>query len=251
MDKLLALPCMQVWTNMSYPDNMEYCKDWREAVQLAKSLVPKIILNPSGPVFRNYFLTPYAQFNWKLRTQYHFCRYKEFLSPWDPPRFRCVYLGKVPFRWSKGGGDWPEPINVYPLFKGIKMLEDGTPDVLFKNSWWGWSFPPDPMFYTGDEWKTVTDWEKIVFVYNHRRAICIAKYDMEGKHVRHTITGQVGEVVDVLRGKRETELWNPGTPSERRAVLQKHWMKMRPLSYKVQMADKEYFYAPRKLISMF
>lgn len=273
MRKLLALPCMTAWTHMSYPSDPTICIEWRKAVQMAVSLVPKIILNPSGPVFRNYFVTPYAQFNWKLKTQYHFAEFKEFISPWDPPRLRCVYLFKSPFRWGKYSAFWPDPINLYTLFRDQPLLPDGTPDVLFSKSWWAWGFPPDPMFYTQEEWNIVTRWEKTVYHYNHKQRICVAMYEFEGERVTNTLTGQVGVVVGVAYPKREYETWHPGTPTAKGAVLQKLWMKMRPLIYKARVercADCaklesgvwpkrprtdclkcKYFEAPREVITRF
>jgi len=258
---------------MAYPSDPEICIEWRKAMQMSVALVPKVILNPSGPVFRNYWVRTYAQFNWKTKTQYHFARFTESISPFEPLRERCVYLFKAPFRWGRFTAFHPDPINLYTLFRDHPLRPDGTPDVLFSNTWGAWEFPPDPMFYTPDEWKIVTDWEKVVFHYNHVYKVCVAKYEFLGATVTHTVTGQVGVVVDIFPPKRETEVWHPGTPTAKGAVLQKQWMKMLPLIFKVRVetcvdhakpelsrllretiatcAKCKYFEAPRKLITRF
>lgn len=251
MRMLLALPCMATQTHIAYPSDPDVCIEWRKAMQMTARLVSRIILNPSGSTYRNYWTKTYAQFNWKLRTQYHFAEYTELISPYEPPRVTCLYLFKSPFRWGKPSPYYPDPINLYTRFKPQPLLPDGTPDVLFRKTWWAWSFPPDPMFYTPEEWAIVTKWEASVFYYNHAYKICTAKYQFLGETVTNTITGQVGVVVDVLPPEREGELWFPGTPTAKTAVLQKQWMKMLPLRYKVQMPDGSHFTVTRRYITRF
>ena len=242
---------MTAWTHMAYPADPDICIEWRKAMQLSEQLVSRIILNPSGPVFRNYFIKTYAQFNWKTKTQYHFAEYKELISPWDPPRYRCVYLFKAPFRWGKYSAFWPDPINLYTRFRDVPLRPDGTPDVLFHKTWWAWEFPPDPMFYTKEEWEIVTDWEEKVFRYDHDYKICTAEYELLGEIVTVIGTGKIGVVKEILPPRRKWELWDPGTPTEKRAVLKKQWMKSLPLRYRVQLPDNTYLEVTRRDITTF
>jgi len=231
---------------MASPSDPEVCIEWRKAMQMAVGLVPKVILNPGGPVFRNYWIKVWAQFNWKTKTQYHFAEFKEAISPFEPMRIRCVYLFKAPFRWGKFTAFHPDPINTYTRFRGIPLLEDGTPDVTFSHNWWTWTFPPDPRFYTHEEWKIVMDWEEKVFYYNHAQRRCVAWYEWLGVTVAQIETKRPVIVKDVLLPKRRKEMWDKGTEAEKIGVQKKYWMKWMPLRYVIELPDKTTYETTRK-----
>jgi len=251
MKKILALPCNAAKNYRVIPPDDGTAVEWRKAMLMTQSLAERVVPHP-GPWMKLHFEThTYATFNWKKRVQYHFARYRFWPDVFAPPEERCLFLFKAPFRWGKLTWWFPDPTNAYPLFRPLDLLNDMTPNVMFAHNWYGWTFPPATELYTDEEWKLVTEWERVVFHYNHEYKRCIARHDFLDRTVTIIGTDKVGVVKEILLPKREMELWNPGTPGEKWAVLKKQWMKSLPIRYRVQTPDKIDFLVTRRDISRF
>jgi len=215
------------------------------AQRLADQAVP---LDARG--FRcGYLLTIYAQFKWKTRKQSHFAQYMYWPHPLGPPSYRCVHLFTSSFRWDKPQYAYPCPYQQFPKFMGMKLKEDGTPDVTFWLKEWHWKAPPDPRLYTPEEWKTIKLWESTRWYYDHQLKICTAKYDYLDQWVIETKTGKTGVVVDIRPPRRYSQVWETVDGVDIMGPNKKQWMASRPLVFVVRMADGTTFKTTRRSIT--
>ena len=246
LQKLLALPCMQVKSKISSYDQPDINIEWRKAMKLASALALKVVWGLKHYANTWYNMTVYAQFNWKRRTQYHYAKYVFMDTPITPNIERCLYLFKAPFRWGRYLGLAIDPITTYPLFRDMALLEDGTPDVPFFKNLSEWSEPPDPQLYSASEWHLVTDWEEVVFTYNHNYTRCISWANHKDKIVTETTTGRTGVIKDILNPQRQSEWWDSTRRWTKYTVKRSQWMKILPLEYLIEVPDGRTFITTRK-----
>lgn len=248
MHAVFALPCTRNTTKMSCTGDEGWAVDWYKAVMLAQRLADKAVpLDARG--FRcGYLLNVYALFKWKTKKQSHFAQYTYWPHPLDPPKYRCVHLFTSSFHWNAVQNEFPCPYQQFPKFQGLKLREDGTPDVTFWMPQWHWKAPMDPALYTTIEWATIINWEKANFYYDHALKICTAKYDYLNQWVTETRTGRSGIVRNIGAPNRGIENWSllPGTPIY--GPTKKQWMKSLPLIFTVRMANQQEFKTTRRSI---
>lgn len=250
MWRVFALPCTRLASHWLTSPDPAVAVHWKKAHDLAYKLADRVVPHPTPeqPLF--YTINVYAQFKWKNRKQSHFAQYTYWPAPPPaPPETRCVHLFTSAFKWTKPTLTYPDPYNIYPRFQGLKLREDGTPDVTFWMLDYHWSFPPDPRLYTPEEWQTIKAWEGLVFYYDHQLKICTAKHDYLGVYVTETRTGRTGIVVDIRPPERVSQVWETVDGVDIMGINKKQWNKSLPLIYIVRMADGNDFETTRRSLA--
>ena len=246
MQKLIALPCMSAATKISHYAEPDINVEWRRHCHLATALANKVVWGLKHYKNTWYLLRNYMQFNWKRRVTYHYAHYTFMDTPFTPNIHRCLYLFRAPFRWLSSKYDSMDCENLYPLFRDLDLLEDGTPDVAFSHNLWDWSTPPDPQFYTVEEWHLITHWEEATFYYDHDYLACIARHNHLDLVVTETSTGRTGVVKDIVNPQRQTEWWEPSLNHTKYTVKRSQWRKILPLEYLIQVPDGRTFTTTRR-----
>lgn len=249
MHAVFALPCSRLTSHWLYSPDPEVAVDWKTAVLLAYALVDQVVPLDARGYRCAYEIRIYAQFKWKTKKQSHFAQYTYWMHPLEPSEKRCVHLFTSAFKWTKPTFTYPDPYNIYRKFQGIKLRQDGTPDVTFWLKEWHWLSPPDPRLYTREEWTTILQWQRAMWYYDHELKICTAKYDYLGEWVIETKSERAGIVVDIRPPKQYSQVWETVDGKDIMGPNKKQWMKSQPLEFIVRMADGTKFETTRRSLT--